>query len=237
MRSGLGFGGALFTLPLLLLVDNRPVVYLALIAVHLLFFTSLTFAQNAFQRKRQGRKADIFINVDWAFLKKVIPIMIIPKLIGVFGLLTLPDNVMSIIIFSIVCVYSFNYILNKNFAPKNKFVEWIFLMLGGYISGTSLIGAPLIVAVAAHQIDKSRLRDTLFVLWFFLVCIKMAVFLYSGVNLWLLNHVWLIPCVFIGHLVGLKAHNYLLTTETSVFYRVIGSVLLATSVVGLASNI
>jgi uncharacterized membrane protein YfcA len=31
VRTGLGFGGAMMALPLLLLVDNRPLVYLAII--------------------------------------------------------------------------------------------------------------------------------------------------------------------------------------------------------------
>ena len=38
VRSGLGFGGAVLALPFLLMVDNRPLVYLPIISVHLLFF-------------------------------------------------------------------------------------------------------------------------------------------------------------------------------------------------------
>ena len=43
VRSGLGFGGAVLSLPFLLLIDNQPLVYLPLIAAHLLFFSGLTF--------------------------------------------------------------------------------------------------------------------------------------------------------------------------------------------------
>ncbi|WP_323813530.1 hypothetical protein [Cellvibrio sp. NN19] len=50
VRTGLGFGGAMMSLPLLLLVDNRPLVYLPIIAVHLLIFSTLTVWQN--NRKR-----------------------------------------------------------------------------------------------------------------------------------------------------------------------------------------
>ena len=41
VRSGLGFGGSVLSLPFMLLVDNRPLVYLPLISVHLLFFAKI----------------------------------------------------------------------------------------------------------------------------------------------------------------------------------------------------
>src|SRR5690606_25500656 len=126
-------------------------IYLALIGVHLLFFTSLTFIQTSITSRGDKK---VLANVDWAYLRIALAIMIVPKLIGVFGLLTLPTQVMSTIIFSIVAVYSLSYILNRPFQSNNKLVEWIFLMLGGYISGTSLIGAPLIVAVFARHVEK-----------------------------------------------------------------------------------
>jgi hypothetical protein len=40
------------------------------------------------------------------------------------------------------------------------------LYLGAYISGTSLIGAPLIMTVYMVHVACEKLRDTLFVLWF-----------------------------------------------------------------------
>ena len=46
VRSGLGFGGAGLALPFLLLIDDRPLVYLPIIAVHLLIFSSLTVYKN-----------------------------------------------------------------------------------------------------------------------------------------------------------------------------------------------
>ena len=42
VRSGLGFGGAVLTLPFLLMVYNAPLVFLPIISVHLLFFSLLT---------------------------------------------------------------------------------------------------------------------------------------------------------------------------------------------------
>ena len=45
VRSGLGFGGAVLSLPFLLIVTNQPLVFLPIIAVHLLVFSSLTIVQ------------------------------------------------------------------------------------------------------------------------------------------------------------------------------------------------
>ncbi len=112
VRTGLGFGGAMMALPLLLLVDNRPLVYLPIIAVHLLIFSTLTVWQN--NRKRMATEEKKTSTVDWVYLKKSLKIMIIPKLIGVAGLLTIPANIMSAIIFVIISVYSITYILNKH---------------------------------------------------------------------------------------------------------------------------
>lgn len=244
VRSGLGFGGAVLSLPFLLLIHNAPLVYLPLIAVHLLVFASLAVFQN---NKKHVKKSDpsgstetterIEGTVNWQYLKYALVIMIIPKLIGVFGLITLPNTVMSAIIFSIVAVYSLSYIFNRPFSSNNKIVDALFLMVGGYISGTSLIGAPLIIAVLASHVNKYQLRDTLFVLWFILVTIKMASFIYFDVDLQLIHHLWLLPCAGIGHMIGQHFHQRMLQAESSTFFRVVGIALLIISAVGLGNVI
>lgn len=251
VRSGFGFGGAVFALPFLLLIDNQPLVFLPIIAVHLLVFSSLTVYQNQRKKKREyainndtlmaGEKISTSSNasrhelstVDWGYLKKSMLIMIVPKMIGVFGLLTLSSKVMSVIIFTIITVYALSYILNKPFRSSYKWLDIIFLMLGGYISGTSLIGAPLIVAVFVKYVAKEQLRDTLFVLWFILVTIKLGSLLYYGVDFQWVHHLWLLPCAAIGHVVGLRLHDYLMTTDNVRFYRIFGVVLLLTSIGGI----
>lgn len=234
VRSGLGFGGAVLSLPFLLLVHDQPLVFLPIIAVHLLFFSSLTIWMS--NRKSRGAEEPGKVSagtVEWRYLWRILGIMIVPKLIGVFGLLTLPANIMSSIIFGIVALYSVSYILGRPFRSGSKTVDTVFLMLGGYISGTSLIGAPLIIAVAAQHLPKEKLRDTLFALWFILVTIKMAAFIYAGVDLQLVHHVWLLPCAAIGHVIGLYVHDRMLKAETPVFFRVLGVVLLIVSSVGM----
>ena len=235
VRSGLGFGGAVLSLPFLLLVHEDPLVFLPLIAVHLLVFSSLTIVLNnrGGREGTEGPASAVISTVDWPYLWRILGIMIVPKLIGVLGLLTLPPGIMSVIIFSIVALYSVSYILNRPFRSNSRVVDTLFLMLGGYISGTSLIGAPLIIAVVAQHLPKERLRDTLFALWFILVTIKLAAFVYAGVDLQLIHHLWLLPCAAIGHVIGLRFHRRMLQAETSVFFRVLGVVLLLISLLGL----
>ena len=245
VRSGLGFGGAVMSLPFLLLIDNRPLVYLPIIAVHLLFFSSITVWQNYHKhrqailagaaQKSEGGAVVESGTIDWAYLKKSMKVMIIPKLIGVAGLLTIPASVMTGIIFSIVSVYSVTYILNKPFKSTNPWLDKLFLVLGAYISGTSLIGAPLIISVFGTHVAKHQLRDTLFVLWFILVVIKMIAFLIAGVDLQLAQHLWLLPCATIGHLIGLRFHQKIVDGDPKVFYRVLGISLLSVSLMGVAS--
>ncbi|WP_409523062.1 TSUP family transporter [Nitrincola sp. MINF-07-Sa-05] len=235
VRSGLGFGGAVLALPFLLLILNEPLVFLPIISVHLLIFSSWIALPGFLQSRRQAKESGVRAegNIDWQYLVKSLKIMAIPKLIGVFGLLTLPGNIMTIIIFGIILVYAVGYILNKPFRSNNRYLDALFLMLGGYVSGTSLIGAPLIVAVYATHVARHQLRDTLFVLWFILVAIKMTSFLIAGVDLQLIHQLWLLPCAWIGHLIGEHFHRRLVKTETATFFRVLGVMLVIVSLVGI----
>ena len=230
VRSGLGFGGAVLSLPFLLLIHNAPLVYLPLIAVHLLFFSALLGAQRLIQRRREPERGS---TVDWPYLRRAMAILIGPTLVGVWGLLTLPAALMGSIIFVIIAFYALGYVFNRPFRSSHPRLDAVFLMLGGYFSGTSLIGAPLIIAVFATHVAAHQLRDTLFVLWFILVLLKMVAFVYTGVELHLIHHLWLLPCAAVGHVLGLRLHDYLLRTEPAVFYRVLGTVLLVVSTMGL----
>jgi len=44
----------------------------------------------------------------------------------------------------------------------------------------------------------------------------------------------LLPCAGIGHVLGLKVHEKMLKAETKVFFRILGSVLLVISGIGLS---
>ena len=220
VRSGLGFGGAALGLPLMLFIYDKPVYWLPIIGLHLLFFTSLTL------RSRMN-------NVDWAYLKRSSIYIIPPALVGVFGLITLPNNWLIIFIYSVTLFYAVTWFLNMNIRSSNAWVDRFLLATGGYVAGTSLTGAPLMVAVYMRNVSAEQLRNTLFVLWFILVTIKMSTFKLLGVDIHLFTALYLLPVAAIGHFIGLKTHELILKND-QVFKRVIGGVLIIISMLGLS---
>jgi len=243
VRSGLGFGGNVLALPFLLLIHNQPLVFLPVIAVHVIVFSTTTVLGNLLRHYRDGVVATVdgttvrVAPVNWLQLRYALTVMLVPKLIGVFGLITLPPQLMSGIIFCIIFVYALSYVLDRPFVSNNKGLDLLFLVVGGYISGTSLIGAPLIVAVLARRMPPVQLRDTLFVLWFTLVVIKLGAFLYAGVDMQWQAHIWLFPAALVGHICGLYFHDFTLRADTRVFFRVLGAALLVTSAAGLYQSL
>jgi len=230
VRSGLGFGGAVLALPFLLLVIDQPLIFLPIIAVQLIIFSSWIMLTNYRTRLRQSVSV---AGIDWTYLRHIMLIMIVPKLVGVIGLITLPGKIMSILIFAIVLAYAVSYIINRPIPQQNKKIEYGMLALGGYVSGTSLSGAPLIVPVVAANVRREALRDTLFVLWFTLTVIKLLSFIVAGVDLQLIHHLWLLPCALIGHNIGQRFHQRLIVAESSTFFRLMGMALLVVSLLGL----
>ena len=235
VRSGIGFGGALFTLPFLLLVLDDPLVFLPIISIHLLFFASTTVIGDHLKNaSSNSNDKHIKTAVNWLFIRYSMAIMIIPKLAGVIGLLVLPAELTNIIIFVLIAAYSLTYIFDMPMRSSSRLMDFSFLTFGAYISGTSLVGGPLIIAVAMRYIKPHEYRSTLFVIWFVLVSIKLSALAYAEVNLQLVNALLLLPFAGIGHLIGLKTHQWLLQRDNRSFYRNIGLLLLITSCVGLA---
>ena len=231
VRSGIGFGGALFTLPFLLLVHNDPLIFLPIISIHLLLFASTTlFNDQYLSREKQSNK--VKTEVNWWFIRYSMAIMIIPKIAGVIGLLVLPVDLVNLIIFSLIGAYALTYIFDKPMRSQSRIMDISFLVIGAYISGTSLVGGPLIIAVAMRHIESHQFRSTLFVIWFILVGIKMIGFSLAGVDLQFTNALLLLPFAAIGHVIGLKTHQWLLQRDNRSFYRNIGWVLLITSAAG-----
>lgn len=219
VRSGLGFGGAALGLPLMLFIHDQALFWLPIIGLHLLFFTSLTL------RTR-------IQNVDWAYLKRSGIYIIPPTLVGVFGLITLPNNWLIVFIYSVTLFYAILWLLSINIQSKNKWFDRFLLAIGGYVAGTSLTGAPLMVAVFMRHVAADKLRNTLFVLWFVLVSIKMTTFIAVGVEIHFLTSLYLIPVAAIGHVIGLKTHDLILKND-ELFKRLIGGVLIVISSLGL----
>jgi len=222
VRTGLGFGGAALGLPLLLFIEPQPLLWLPIIGSHLLFFSGLTL------RTRLH-------NVDWRYLGRSSAYIVPAAIVGVFGLVNLPTAWLNIAIYSITLFYGFIWLLNRAIESHSKWVDRLLLILGGYIAGTSLTGAPLMVAVYMRNVDKTKLRDTLFVLWFVLVSIKMATFIALSVDLHLLAALSLLSTAAIGHYMGLRAHEAI-TRNDLLFKRWIGGGLVVVSTFGLLGH-
>ena len=220
VRTGLGFGGAVLGLPLLMLVGGSPIDWLPIIGIHLLFFSGIALARS-------------LNTIDWSYLKRSLPWILPAKIIGVIGLISLPPIVMTLIVYSITSFYALTWMLNYNIASREGWVSRLLLILGGYISGTSLNGAPLLVAVYMQNIDVKRLRNTLFVLWFLLVTIKMSAFLIVEVYINWQFSLMLIPVAALGHFVGLKVHDRIIENDKQ-FKRWMGSVLILICIAGLS---
>lgn len=220
VRAGLGFGGAALALPLLLIVLDQPLFFLPIIATHLLIFSSITAGRG-------------FKNIDRAFLKESLRWMIIPKLAGVIGLLSLPNDWMVWIIYAITGFYAITWIIKWEIRSQSPWVDRLLFIIGGYFSGVSLIGAPLIVAVAVRKMAIDAYRDTLFVLWFILVVIKMLAFAIAGVDLqWQWSLMLLLPTT-LGHLMGLRFHQQMLKRDPQVVRQWLGICLLGIVVMAL----
>ena len=223
VRTGLGFGGAVLGLPLLMLVGGSPIDWLPIIGIHLIFFSGIALAKS-------------LKTVDWGYLKKSLPWILPAKIIGVIGLISLPPTVMTVIVYSIVSFYALTWIMNFQITSREGWVTRLLLILGGYISGTSLNGAPLLVAVYMQNIEIKKLRNTLFVLWFLLVSIKMSAFLVVDVYINWQFSLMLIPIAGLGHFVGLKVHDQIIENDTK-FKRWMGSVLIVICIVGLSKTL
>ena len=219
VRTGIGFGGAALGLPLLLLVDDQPLVFLPIIGTHLLFFTVLTLASR-------------IENVNWPIVGKAMLVLVLPKIAGLVGLFNFPTFWLVIAVFSITLFYGITWLINYTIKSQSKIVDVILLILGGYVSGTSLIGAPLIAAVISRHVTRIQLRETLFVLWIILVTFKMGAFVAYDVELQWQFSLALMPFVAIGHFTGLKLHDYLVKTDSSVFHRFLGLSLIVVSLAG-----
>jgi len=219
VRSGLGFGGAALGLPLMLFIYDQPLYWLPIIGAHLLFFTTMTL-----RTRLHG--------VDWPYLRRALLYILPGTFVGVFGLLNLPNDLLVIFVYGITLFYAFTWILNWAIQSNNNLLDRFLLLTGGYVAGTSLTGAPLIVAVFMRHVTGEQLRNTLFVLWFIIVSIKMTTFAVLGVDMHFLAAIALVPVAAIGHYIGLKVHDKILQNDQS-FKRLIGVVLALISILGL----
>jgi len=223
IRSGLGFGGAALGLPLMLFVYDQPLYWLPMIGIHLLFFSALTL------RTRLN-------NVNWDYLKQASLYVIPGALVGVFGLISLPNLWLVIFIYSITLFYGFIWLMNIRLQSNSRWWDHFLLLTGGYVAGISLSGAPIMVAVFMRNITPSQLRNTMFVLWFVLVSIKLATLAAFGFSLYFTDALLLLPVAAIGHIIGLRLHDAILQND-QFFKQIVGGALLIICLLGLYNTL
>ncbi len=219
VRTALGFGGAALSLPLFLFIVDSPVEIIPIIGIHLL--VSVLFNLRHY-----------YAHINWAYLGTALPFMLPFKIAGVIGLLSLPSVWLNLSVYIITSIYALSYITQKPWKNQYKFIDWLLLAGGSYISGTSLIGAPLIIAVFSKHLAAINLRATLFCLWFILVSIKLIAFVMTGTSLQLDWAIYTLPFAAIGHVLGDKVHQKIITTDKAHFMRIIGFSLLLICLLG-----
>jgi hypothetical protein len=196
VRSGLGFGGAVLTLPFLLMMRDEPLLFLPIISVHLLLFSGLTVWQ---AHRADAARGQGVSTVNWDFLRYALPLMIVPKLVGVAGVITLPGSVMSGFIFmhgQRVCreLPAESAVQERQPARRCRLPDDRRLRERRVADRRAAGGAR-----GGQPRAPEQLRDTLFVLWFILVGLKLLAFVITGVDLQWKQHLWLLPCAAIGH--------------------------------------
>lgn len=224
VRAGLGFGGAGLMYPIAFLAIDSVIYIVPIVGVQLLFFSSITLALGGYKQ------------IDWKTTGILILVMLPTYLIGVFGLLQMSAFWLLMIVYGVLMLYSLGYILSYSVKPK-LWLNGPVLLFGSYISGLSLSGAPVVAAVAMQYLTKEQARASMFVIWIFMVVIKLATLHSFDVDLQLQDQLWLFPAAAIGHLIGLKFHDRLLELQDEGFYRWMGVGLLAISLIGLVRHI
>lgn len=219
VRSGIGFGGAALGLPFMLFIFDQPLFWLPIIGLHLLFFSALTL------RKRTN-------NIDWTYLRASSVYIFPAAFVGVLGLVQLPTKWLLIFIYGVTLFYAILWLAGWAIRSGKTWIDKSLLVVGGYVAGTSLTGAPLMVAVFAKNVSKEKLRNTLFVLWFILVSVKMLAFVLLGIEIHYIYALALLPIAAIGHIIGLKLHDLILQHD-QLFRKIVGGMLVVISSIGL----
>ena len=145
VRTGLGFGGAALGLPFLLLLYDQPLFWIPVIGLQLLLFSGLTLSNRLH-------------NVDWSYLRRSGRLILPAAFAGVFGLLNLPNSVLLGCIYGITLFYALLWVLDRKIESRQRWVDQVLLVLGGYVAGSSLTGAPLMIAVFMRHVALPQLR-------------------------------------------------------------------------------
>ena len=224
VRAGLGFGGAGLMYPVALLAVDSVLFLVPIICVQLMLFSAITLARD---------HPKVNWRTTWILMAAIAPTF----MLGIFGLIRFPDTILLAIVYVVTIAYSIAYLFNVHDAgPKRWWFDGPILVVGGYVSGLSLAGAPLISAVGMRYLNKTEMRASLFCVWFVLCAVKLSTLAYYDVDLQFRHQFWLLPPAIVGHLMGMRLHDRILRMQTESFYRWMGGGLLALSLGSMATQ-
>jgi uncharacterized membrane protein YfcA len=219
VRSSLGFGGIALGMPFMLLVHNEALFWLPIFGIHLLFFSAITLQRDIRQ-------------VDWGFLKSSGRYIVPASLLGIFGLLSLPNHFLVGLIYGFTLFYALLWMMNWTINSHQGWLDKILLLAGGYVIGIGMPGMPLISSVCMRTVAMEKMRITLFVLISTLTIIRLGTFIAADINLHFIFALCLIPTAWIGHHLGMLAHDYVMQNR-ELFRRVVGGALILVCSIGL----
>jgi len=221
LRTGLGVGATVLMLPFALLVVDNPLVIIPVVATHAVFLSTITVAQN-------------FHNVDWRYVGTFMTLIFLPFIAGIYGLISLSEKWLTLLIYTITFVYALSYIFPMKLQITNRFTDFLSLMIGGYINGLSFTGGPPLAAVMSKYVSKKQFRDTFLATVIFIAIVKLATLLFMNISLQPQLQLYMIPAVLIGHILGLRFHQHFVTMNDRDFYRWLGVVILLITILGFA---
>jgi hypothetical protein len=220
LRTGLGVGATVLMLPFALFVVNSPLIVVPIVATQSVILSSVTVFQHS-------------QNVSWKHVGIFLGITAIPFVIGLYGLILLPEKWLMLLVYGITLMYALSYIFQIRLATNNTGLDLLALIMGGYINGLSFSGGPPIAAVMSKYVPKRQFRDTFLAMVILIAAIKLSTFYWVGVDLQLQLQLFMIPAVLIGHIIGLRFHHYFMTIDERSFYRWLGVVIFIATLVGI----
>lgn len=219
VRSGLGFGGIALGLPLMLLLRDEALLWLPIFGIHVLVFSSLALS---------SRLKD----VDWKYLKHSVPYIAPATLVGIFGVISLPNHILVMCVYGFTLIYAIMWLINWTLSSHHALTEKLLLVFGGYIVGMALPGMTLMSSVFMRHVSKEQVRNTLYVLMISITTVRLGSFLAADINMHYLFALALIPFAYIGHYLGMKAHDFIMQ-NSELFKRIVGGMLIVISLIGL----
>ncbi len=214
IRSLTGFGAALICIPLLALMYDLAFI----VPLELLFELAVSLILTPRLLK----------DIDYRNGISVLTGSLIGIPLGAHGLATIPNDTLKMVLAALVLFFA-GYLAITVKRPLHLGISprWglVFGLVGGVFGGAFMMSGPLVVLFLAHQIkDKSRLRATIFGVFFVASFWAAGVFCYQGLFTAEMfeTALYLSPAFLVATFLGHWAH---LRTSDVFFRGVIATIL------------